>query len=142
MNKNLQLPLYQDFVSPENCQHLVDQGLDIKTVYLWKIRANECWLYTHAFDQDELYKQAIANEEHVHPLDKTLPAFQEGDMEKLLPDYWLMRNDGVYTISCDKIFELPEATADRKPDAFARMVLNAFRKKILSLNKAISLITQ
>jgi hypothetical protein len=136
MKANMEHHLLRDFVSPVYCVYLVEQGMNIETPYYWRITNEEARLMTHVFDIDESHRQALANQDYINPIVKKLPAFSLGDMQLIIPDYFLSRHYGAFTLSCDKMFGLDDVSADRMPDAFAIMALQCFRTKITNIELA------
>ena len=136
MIANMEHHLLRDFVSPVYSVYLVEQGMNIDTPYYWRIINGQASLITHVYDIDESHKQALANQDYINPLLHKLPAFSTADMQLIIPDYFLSRHYGSFTLSCDKMWALDDITAARMPDAMAMMALQCFRKKITNTELA------
>ena len=128
--------LMEPFVSPELCDALVIAGLDTLAVYNWKITEGRVTLFTLAFDTDLYSKQATLNTEFING-SKWIPAYQYTDLQKILPDYMLSRNNDQFELHCDQLFEYSIETASRMPDVFAKMVIQGINSGKINLSKAI-----
>lgn len=142
MNNNvINSSLYQDFVYPNICRALMEQGLKVNTVYKWRILNGQATLTTNAFDKDEYY---IQGNKHTDAIEKPgyIQAFQIKDMEKLLPDYMLTRNNTEYELHCSNLFDMEVEKANRLPDVFAITVLKAIESKKINVAHAIKVLNE
>jgi len=124
------------YVSPNLCQQLVIAGFDIETAYSWKIFPTVCYIdVTQRFDPDDYYT-ALQEVEKLNPADCILPAFSIKDCEKFLPELLLTTRQKEYTASLTNLYsEVEEAVANRLPDVFAQLLLNALKKRAISIEK-------
>lgn len=133
--------IYQDFVKPSLCIDLMNAGLLPFTAFKWRVNGNSTQLHTILFDLDNYYLEGF---QHLDIIDKPtyLKAFQVKDMEKLLPDYMLTRNNNIYELHCSNLFDMAVETADRLPDVFAITVLKAIKHKKINIANAINLLNK
>lgn len=136
----MNLPIMQDFVSPTLCIDLVLAGLNLKTPFQYRVVNNTATLDSNCFDTDNYYEDGRKYLQLIRPA-TFIPAFQIVDMEKLLPDYLLGRVNNHFILRCDDMFKLDEEQNERIPDAFAMMVLQGFRKRILQADYCIKILT-
>jgi hypothetical protein len=132
--------MYQEFISPELCKRLVIAGVNARSEYRWKARNYLCDLECFAFDVDGYYKQATANVDTVVPPNDIIPAFQAVGLSKLLPDFFISRSQGSFTISIENIYKVDTVTDNRLPDAIAKMVLECIRARVITPEKANDII--
>lgn len=139
---NLDSPLYSGFVKPELCKLLFLAGITGHTPYHYRIVDGLAELNTYAFDRDDFYAQAMANMDYVRAAE-IVPAYQLKEVEKVLPDYLLCRNNGAYEVTIDRMYEIHYCVVDRRlPDAFACMLLEAMKRRIIYPAKINELITK
>lgn len=133
-------PLYQCFVSPGLCSMLHDAGLKIQAPFCWRFTGTKACLFSLVFDEDHYYQQALENINHIDQL-VLIPAFQIKDMEKLLPDYMLTKNNVEYELFCSSLFEFDVQKSNRLPDVFAYMVIKGIEQRKIDVSLAIKKIT-
>lgn len=133
-------PLYQSFVHPYLCKQLWNLGLNATTVFCWKKEQEDYLLVTLAFDEDGYYNLAYGNSNFVAPM-PLFNAFQTADMEKLLPDYLLTKNNNEYELHCSSLFSLDIEKSDRMPDVFAKLVIKSIEQRKIDIHHAIKMIT-
>lgn len=97
-------------------------------------------LFTVAFDEDNYYRQAFENLNHVKPR-TIIPAYQVNDMEKLLPDYMLTKTNVEYELNCSSLFSFEVETGIRLPDVFASVVLKGIQQHKIDVTLAIKKLT-
>ncbi len=115
-------PLHQSFVHPDICRRLANAGINMNTPYIWKAMPDgQTMLFTLAFDVDCYYTNGQQYISEFNPPANT-PAFQLGDMEKLLPDYYLERSNGNFKLLCSAWFPDRHFEDTRLPDLLARIV--------------------
>lgn len=146
MSNILDIPIYQDFVSPQVCKQLMWQGLN-SGPYAYRLHGNIAELVSYAFDKDDYYLQADANVGYSNNVYRNaiqhVPAFSIKDMEKLIPGNWLMQKTELgYEIMCESLYQLPAQIDLRLPDAFAKVVLHGLKSRTLKLEYCNKLITQ
>lgn len=146
MSNILDTPVYDGFVSPQLCKQLKEQGLS-GSAFAYRMHANIAELITYAFDKDDFYLQADENVGYVNNVGRNiiehLHAWSIKDMEKLIPGNWLLqKNERGYEVMCESIYQLPAQTADRLPDAFAKVVLIGLKTRVLKLAYCNQLIVQ
>ena len=132
-------PLTQSFVDPNICQELVDAGLKITAPYCWLHEFKKYTLYSLAFDEDDYYEPGYQAKIQLGA--SFIPAFQIEDMQQLLPDWLLNKNNNEFELHCSSLFSLDIEKAGRIPDAFAKMVLKAILKRKIDVAHAIKTIT-
>lgn len=133
--------IYQDFVKPSLCIELMSAGLIPFTAFKWRVKKNDTQLRTILFDLDDYYIDGFNQLDIIdNPL--YLKAFQIKDMEKLLPDYLLSRNNNMYELHCSSLFNMDVETSDRLPDVFAITVLKAIQHKKINVESAIKIINK
>ncbi len=134
-------PLYQCFVSPKICQDLVNAGLMVNEIsFHWRLNRCHAELFTLEFDEDNYYRQAFKNLEHFSRIE-LIPAFQIKDMEKLLPDHILSKNNIEYELNCSSLFEFEVQKNTRMPDVYAMMVLKGIEQHKIDPGLAIKKIS-
>jgi hypothetical protein len=132
--------LYCSFVDPNICKQLVDEGLTVDTPYHWICKGKDAELFTLSFDVDRYYAQAQKNVDFIDAPVR-IPAFQTGDMVKLLPDHMLVKNNNEWELACSDLFDLQIERAPRMPDVYAWVVLKAFKQRKLNVQVALKTIT-
>jgi hypothetical protein len=111
---------------------LAYHGLTSNTTHKWKVYGSETVLYTNAFDVDDYYASTVYGVDAFNPPRHIIPAYAVTDIENLLPPYLLTRDDRKrYEISLDNIYGLRSQKACRLADAFALMLLQCFKNKII-----------
>lgn len=90
--------LEKDFASPKYCRNLALAGLDARLPFFWKIYGNSCFLNSYAFDKDGIYENRAATVDSLVPPTITLPAFSISDLDKVLPDYSVSRQNNNYIV--------------------------------------------
>lgn len=135
-------PTYQGFVSPHITRHLQVAGLNPKRMpSIWKVDKDEqCELRNFLFDEDGYYKDSQEMLDELYPPKQMMPCFQLRDMDIILPDYWIQRDNGRYTIAINQIFQVESVTDCRLPDALAIMVLDCIKARIIRPDDAVKLI--
>lgn len=134
---NLDLPPYQNFVTPLLCKDLEVAGIICQTSYSWIIRNNEISLFTILFDQDDYYLNGQKAINNLCPPQDIINAFSIKDVEKIIPeDYMLLKTGKYYEICFNKLYNIQPVQALRMPDAFAMMALELIRKRIIDIKKA------
>ncbi len=136
MSEFFQMPIYQDFVSPELCRALQVAGLEVERLCFWNIY-DKAFLKSYAFDREDYYRENDKAVELLNPPKMRIPAFQTGDLNALLPNYCLSRDDAGFILSIENNYQLATVTDKRMPDVFARMVLACLRARIIIPQKAI-----
>ena len=136
---NLDGQLYRSFVAPQLCVELREAGLYAITPFCWyqpdKEKPDIWHLFSLQFDLDEYYSKAFGNVNYVSPIN-FVNAFQFKDMESLLPDYLLTRNNTDYELHCSSLFSLDVLNDGRMPDVFAKMVLKGIRERKIDIENA------
>jgi hypothetical protein len=122
-------------VSPRICQELKYAGFSPKAKYFWKVYEMDTVLDTHLFDIDEYYKEGNEVIDKLVPLKERLPAYTIKEIEKHLPDYCVCKFNGKYEICIDKNYGVEAVVANRLPDAFALMMMECIRKRVIDLEK-------
>ncbi len=137
----MDLVSYQEFVNPNICYRLMKLGLIINTAYKWRVVNEHGTLTTTIFDVDEYY---IQGNKHTDAIEKPtyIQAFQIKDMERLIPDYMLTRNNTEYELHCSSLFDMTVEKSNRLPDVFAIMVLKAIESKKIDVQQAITILTK
>jgi len=125
------------FVSPSLCKHLEDAGLSTHVQFHWKVYHGIAKLVTNAFDTDNYYAEGERLADYASPPNFVLPAYSIKDVERLLPvGYLLTCNEtGKYEASLSDLYLCNSSVADRMPDAFALLLLEGLRKKVIDLKK-------
>ena len=136
----LNLPVYQDLVSPHLCQRLQRFGVTANTSFHYRLTAGITEINSYAFDKDDYYVKADANVNFISGVG-IVPAYTLKDVEKALPPYLLTRQENGYLLVCDNIYGLPEQTAQRLPDAFAQMLLAGIKDRLIKVEYTNRLIT-
>jgi hypothetical protein len=115
-------PLYESFVDVGLCMLLYREGLNPITPFKWRVLRHAATLTTTVFDTDNYY---VDGQKMVDAIDAPayFPAFTIGDLQKILPDYLLNKNNNEYELSCSSLFKLDVETSDRMPDVFAKVVI-------------------
>jgi hypothetical protein len=126
-------PIYQSFVAPILCHELHTAGCTDQTPFYFKVsEVGLAELHTDAFGEKEEDLEAA---EHV--MDEVfnvrrVPAYQIKDVEKTLPgELLLIRNEKGYTLVLESIYGIPEQTADRMPDVYAKALLTGLRRRLV-----------
>lgn len=128
------IPLYQSFVTPELCIELITEGLQPSTHFAWKLDHGRYLMITLAFDEDNYYKESMGCIDYIKPM-TLLNAFEMADMEKLLLDFMLTKNNDRYEL-LSSVLPGHIETDSRLPDVFAKLVLRAIRKKKIDIDYA------
>lgn len=124
--------LYENFVSPWLCHDLMTLGLSANINYRWSILGTEVKLETCLFDEDGYYKKSrLLLDETNKP--KIIPAYSIKDVEKVLPYFLLTKSESGYEISLDEMYGVESKKALRLPDAMGALLLEAIKKRIVSL---------
>ena len=132
-------PTYQSFVSPHIVRHLQIAGLEVHPFStMWRVDKNDqCEIKNFLFDEDRYYKDSQEALDHLYPAKHYMPAFQLRDMDILLPDYFIQRDNGHYTIAIANLFDVESVTDHRLPDALAIMVLDCIKARIIQPEEAV-----
>ncbi len=127
--------LHAGFVSPNLCKDLLTAGVTYNAQYRWKIYNNrEASLTTNIFDLDDYYVAGERQIDMMYPPISVLPAFTIKDIERCLPPYFLSRTDkNIYQVSLDHLYNTDTVGSQRLPDAFALILLESIRKRIVDL---------
>ena len=132
--------IQQSYVGSALCRLLLAAGLEVTAPFCWDVTGKHAVLITNAFDEDGYYAAAIEAKKLVKDL-VLVPAFQTGDMIKLLPDFMLTLNNNEYELHCSSLFTLDIEKAQRLPDVFAKMVLRGIKERKIDVDNAIKMIT-
>jgi hypothetical protein len=129
--------LFQNFISPTLCKELVLAGFKPKVNFYWKgYVSKHTELVSNLFDPDSYYTDGQQLSDSISPPAYSLPAFTIKDIEKELPAFCMTSDgQGNYEIMLDKNYEVPACTADRLPDAFGKIFLQALNKHVINLQK-------
>lgn len=129
--------LVENFVAPYLCKHLVDAGLCLHVPYHWKINDGLAVIATNAFDPDEYYSAAEDILNLIYPPEAILPAYSIKNIEKILPAGYLLSltEQMIYEVSLSSLYSLPHCVAGRMPDAFAMMLLQCIKSRVVDLHK-------
>lgn len=130
-------PEYQSFINPFLALELWDSGLQLKTVFMWKVKDGQVQLFTSMFDPDGIYKAAESIIEIVCPAEREFAAFQLGDLERLMPDYTIGRHQRDIDLMVDMAWNVPYVRSKRLPDVFALMALQLIKKDKSFINRAL-----
>jgi hypothetical protein len=130
--------LLQDFVTPALAYKLHLLGLSVppEFPYQWRIRKNtneEAELTCKAFDIDKYYSAAIAMLDNVESV-FYVPGFRFTDLEHLIPDFLLTRNNIEYELCSSTLFSLQLQKDKHIPDVFAKMVIHGIGEKVFEVN--------
>jgi hypothetical protein len=129
--------LFQNFVSPELCRDIVTAGFTAEVIFQWKIYPSEIQLFSKSFDEDSYYSDGSALIDSFHAPIMRVPAYTIKEMETELPAYCLCKDpNGMYIIMFDDAYQLPSCSDKRLPDAFAKGLIQAMKKRIVNLHKA------
>jgi len=125
-------PIYQSFVAPKLCLELRAAGCTDQTIFYFKVgRSGLAELHTDYFNKDEAQEVADNALDEVFNV-RRVPAYQIKDIEKTLPgELALLRNEQGYTLMLENIYQIPEQTASRMPDVYAKALLAGLRKKVI-----------
>ena len=130
---NLNSPLYSGFVSPALCQQLYNAGVSPHTGYHYRQVDGATELRTYAFDKDDYY---AAGDKHLDLIMRAtiIPAYSLADIAMMIPgNYYLHYNECGYQLMLEKLYSIPEQTADRMPDAFALTLLDGLKRRVLKV---------
>lgn len=122
----------RNFVSPSLCEQL-SSLVDFLTPFYWKLNGNEFELMSNIFDPDEIYSSTTKMLEERNII-STVPAYTFGEMEMMLPDYYIDKVNGKYRILCDQKYLLQDVECESIADGMAIMVIEGLRKRVLNKN--------
>ena len=124
--------LHKNFVAPNYCQDLLHAGFATQPLFTWKIENHVTKLQTFIFDDDDYYKLAEAATDFVSPGSKViLPAYTLMDVAAPFNDYFISVSAAGFEIGLHKIYNLEICKAARMPDAFALLLLQAIKKRLI-----------
>lgn len=137
-------PPFCNFVHPHICKDLTLCGLTTTTHFDWYIRNNVVELVTFYWDADDYYYEAQKQIINVVNKPTILPAYTLSMMMELIPGPYSLIRDGMqcYELAIDNIWNCSEEKDVRLPDVFAKMVLQLYRKRILTANDCNAKIAQ
>lgn len=141
MSEAMKSPVYKEFVSATLCNELMQAGLEVQLPFFWKVY-QKAILKSFAFDNDDYYKEGDIVIDQLYPPTAIIPAFQIGDLDKLMPDYYISRVNNEFTLSILDIYRMGSVTEKRLPDAYAKMILACIHHHIIWPAKAIHILTE
>lgn len=128
-----------NFANVDLCRQLVLAGMP-PTYYYWKqvpgCANAELGCYK-LFDPAGIY---LVSEPFIEKINKAerVHAYSVEDIQRFIPDYYLERRNGKFTILCEDAFNLEAVTATKLVDAMAMMLLNAFKARIVDMPKELT----
>lgn len=130
--------LTQNFVSAQLCVDLYTAGLKIeKPTYFFKVKNNVGLLNSFAFDFDNVYEQIEAALAYTDSGVEYYPAFQLCDMQAMMPDFFLSKDNNVFNLNGGSIFGYKVISGPRLPDVFAKMILHGLEIGTVSSKNAV-----
>lgn len=129
--------LTENFVAPYLCRHLMQAGLASDVAYCWHVSNGLATLITFAFDPDGYYKDGTSHQHFINPPQAILPAYSIKNIEKLLPAGYLLtlNENGIYQVSLINIYQGDGETDERLPDAYAKLLLQSIKRRIVNILK-------
>ena len=131
--------LYRNFVMPVYCKLLQNEGLDLELPFFWKLYDGPM-LKSYAFDREDFYKLNDRRIDSVNPHMGIVPAFQINELCVLLPDYYMSKENGLFSIALSSLYSVPFIKDTRLPDAYARLVLELIKARVIIPGNAIHLL--
>jgi hypothetical protein len=130
MTKMSDNQLFRNFVSPDFCRELLEAGFAQPAQYYWKIYSSHTKLVTFAFDANNYYKEESELADEINPPHFLIRAYTLMDIEIHFPAYLITSNGANhFEVSIDDRYPIEPVTADRLPDAFAKMWIAGARKR-------------
>ncbi len=132
MNTVYDNPVFRNFVCPQLCKELQEAGFSEPTHFYWKIYGNDIVkLVSYLFDKQGYYRDESVLADQVCPPLLYLPAFTLMDVQSHFPSYLLEFNGtSHFEISLDSNYPCEPCSANRLPDAFAKMWLQGCKQRI------------
>lgn len=134
----IETTLHKEFVSPKLAQELHYAGLTDNVPYFWLQGEDQHHICTFHFDPDDYYRSTFEllyiNNNLKAP--KTIPAYRLTDLEDLIAGYTIQKRNADYHIMLATEYGNHEAHSQRLPDAYAQLIAQMLRTRIINIDHA------